>query len=156
MDAAFMSEGVRANNGLVGLDDKAGNGRHQTRRVHDLGAVNARGEGEGIVTGVDRHDDFFEGGITCTFAQTIDRTFDLTGTGIHRRDRVGNRHPQIIVAVNGQDCLVDVWYAAKQHGHQIGIFGRCGVANRIWDVDCRRTGLDRSFNAAAQEVMFGT
>ncbi len=151
-----MGKRIGANDGLVWLYDKAGNSGNQTRCVHDLGGINARGEREGIVTGVDRHHDFFECGVTGTFAEAIDRAFDLTRPCIDRRDRVGNRHAQIVVAVNRQDRLVDVRHAVKQHGHQFGIFGRRGVSNRIGDVDGGRTGINGRFDATAQEVMFGT
>ena len=71
------------------------------------------------------------------------------------RQRVCNRHAQIVVAVNRQDRLVDIWHTVKQHGHQVGVLGRGGVANRIGDVDGGRAGINRGFNATAQEVMLG-
>ena len=64
-------------------------------------------------------------------------------------------HAQIVVAVNRQDRLVDVRHTVKQHGHQVGILGRGGIANGIWDVDRGCAGINGGFDATAQEIVLG-
>ena len=67
--------------------------REETRRGsrHELFGVNAGLEGELVVAGLHRHDDFFEGGIACTLANTVDGTLDLPGSAHHAGDGVGDR-----------------------------------------------------------------
>ena len=55
---------------------------------------------EEILAGTNRHDNFFQRCVTSTFAQTIDSTFDLTGTVGNRSQRVGYRKAQVVMAMD--------------------------------------------------------
>ena len=80
-DSGFMGEGIGADDGLVGLDDEAGHGRDQPRRLHDVFGLHADFKRHEVVAGLDRHHDFFHRGVAGAFAEPVDRTFDLAGAG---------------------------------------------------------------------------
>ena len=154
VDAAFVGEGVFADDRLVILHGKA-------RRMGDLaadpdqfGCIDACVIGHDVVAHFERHDDFFEGGVAGALAQTIDRAFDLTCPAGDCGQCIGRRHAQIIVAMGGKDHIIGAWHGLDQAFDQIGTLDRGGVADGIGDVDRRRACLDRDFNHAAQVIPF--
>ncbi|CWN84444.1 Uncharacterised protein [Neisseria meningitidis] len=78
MDARFMRKGIGTDNGFVGLHGIARNGGHQFGRRHDLRGIDAGFQAEQVVAHFQRHHDFFNRSIACTFAQAVDSTFHLT------------------------------------------------------------------------------
>ena len=56
----------------------------------------------------DDHNDFFEGGVAGAFAEAIDGAFDLTGTASDTGDGVGRGQAEVVVAVAGDDGLIDI------------------------------------------------
>ena len=78
MDAAFMREGIPADNRLVILHREGRNTRHELRRTSQHRRVDASHIRQFIAARFDGHDDFFQSRITRAFTKTIDRAFDLT------------------------------------------------------------------------------
>ena len=76
-----MREGVLAHDGLVKLHRKAGNRRDAARDIHDFGGIDTCLEGHDIVAHLQRHHHFFQRGIACALAQTVDGAFDLACGG---------------------------------------------------------------------------
>ncbi len=91
---------------------------------------------------VQRHHDLFERRIARALADTIDRAFDLTGTGLHARERVGDGHPEIIVTVHRHAAIFDALRVLDDASHQLGEFCRLGIPNGVGNVQCGRAGLD--------------
>ena len=154
MDAAFMREGVLADDGLVELHGKAGHGGNLAADVHDLGAVHAGAVGHDVIAHLQRHDHLFQGGIAGALAQTVDRAFDLPRPGFHRRQRIGRRHAKVIVAMGGKGDGVGPGHPFQQHPDQVSAFARHSIAHGIGDVDRGGPGLDRNLDHAAQVIMF--
>ena len=55
---------------------------------------------------------------------------------------VGDRHPQVVVAVDGDHGLVDVGHALEDVADEVGELLRDGVAHGVRDVDGGGAGLD--------------
>ncbi len=78
MNARFVREGVHANDGLVRLNRDTRVIGDETAGTRQLLRLDIRGEIVEVLTGIDRHDDFFKRGVTCPFANAVNRDFGLT------------------------------------------------------------------------------
>src|SRR5690606_20274833 len=108
MDARFVGKRIGADDGLVYLHACAGDVLHQFAGADDVGGVDAALEREHVGAGFDRHDDFFQRRVAGTFADAVDGAFDLAGTVSDGDQRVGGGQSQIVLAVGGDDRLVDI------------------------------------------------
>ena len=155
MDSRLVSEGVRADDGLVRLHRETGDGRHQARGAHDVFGADSGAVGKEVGTGADRHDDLFHRRVARAFAEAVDGAFDLARPGPDGGERVRHRQTEVVVAMHGQRGLVDVRHAVTQHGDERREFVGRRIAHRIGDVDRARAGLDRAFDRPAEEVGVG-
>ena len=155
MDARLVQKRVLADNRLVELHRKARDGGHQAAGPDDLGGINAGLIGHDVVAHPQRHHHLFQRGVARPFAQAVDGAFDLPRPRRDRRQSVGGRHAEIVVAMGGKDHAIRPRHLRQQHGDQSGAFGRGGIAHRVGDIDGGRPGLDRGFHRAAQIVMLG-
>ena len=100
MNSRLVCEGIFSDDGLIPRDRHAGNAGHQPRgRVQAL-RVDVRFGIEERFARPQGHDDFFERAIARAFADTVDRALDLSSARDHRRQAVGDRHPEIVVTVD--------------------------------------------------------
>ena len=80
-----------------------------TRREtwHDAGGVDSGCERHDVIADAQGHHDFLERGVSRSFAETVDRAFDLPRAGFDREQGIGRRHPEVIVAVRRQRDVFD-------------------------------------------------
>ena len=114
MNSRLVCKSVGADHGLVRLHRITGNGRNEFRRRHNLGGVNTCLDVEIILPGAQRHHDFFQRCITGTLPQTVDGAFHLSRARFYGRERIGNGHAEIIVAMGRPYDLVRIGDAFKQ------------------------------------------
>ena len=152
MDAGFVRKGVRADDGLVRLDDDAGVVADQLAGVHDLRRVNAGDEVEDRAARVQRHHDFFERGVARALADAVDRDFGLARARADARQRVGRRQAQIVVAVNRDDAVFDAGRVLHDAGDERAKLVGRGVADRVRDVERGGPGLDRFAQHQVQKL----
>ena len=103
-------------------------------------------------TRADGHDHFFQCAVARSFANAVDGSFDLTCTGLHRGNGVGDRHAQIVMTVHGNNGFIDVRHAFVQIGDDATKLIRRGVTDGVGNINGGGTGLDGGFNDAAQIV----
>ena len=115
MDAAFMAEGVLADDGLVVLDRKAGDVGHQLGGARQHGGVDVGGEGHDVLAHLQRHHDLFQRGIAGALADAVDGAFHLARARQHAGQRIGHRQAQIVMDMGGEDHLVGIGHALAQH-----------------------------------------
>ncbi|MNZ81564.1 hypothetical protein D3C78_1002360 [compost metagenome] len=109
-----------------------------------------------VLAHFDRHDHFFQRGIACAFTNAVQGAFDLASTRLHRGDGVADRHTQVVVAVDGDNGLIDIRYAVIQGSDNATKLVRRGVAHGIRNVNGGGTGVDRSFYHATQVIDWRT
>ena len=155
MDAGFVQEAVGAGNRLHRRDFNAGNGADQFRGFIDffgndigLGLIK-------ILTRIQRHHHFFQRSITGALAETIHRHFDLRCARQHAGQRIGGRHAQIIMAVQGNVHLLHPAHVLLQITNQFKIFLRQSKAHGIWHVNHRRPRLDHRRIHLHQKIPIG-
>src|SRR5690606_17206975 len=144
VDARLVGEGVAAHDRLVVLDRVSRELGDQPRRLEDLGGVGADLHLEDVLAGLDRHDDLLDGGVTGPFADSVDRPFDLAGTGRDRRQRVRHGQAEVAVAVDRYDDVV----AAAPHllvhpSQQLGERRRGGAGDAVGDAEAGPPRLPR-------------
>ncbi len=155
MNATFMGKGVAAHNGFVGLYVKAGDGGQHARDLEQVRGFDAGVKGVLVVAGAQRHDNFFQRSVACTFANAVNGTFHLPGAAPQGCQCIGNAQPQIVMVMGGKNDLIRTGYAFAHHGKDFFHIFRGGVTNRIGDVDGGCPSFDCGFHAAAQKVRIG-
>src|SRR5436305_15251924 len=106
MDAAGMGEGVFTDDGLAALHHQTTHARDETGTFQDFARVHAATDSaEEITPRFEGHGYFLEGGIAGALADAIDGAFNLTGAGADCGEGVGDRQPQVIMAMHADDRL---------------------------------------------------
>ena len=118
VDAGLVGEGVLADDRLVVLDREGGDRRHQLRGAHQERRVDVGVEGQHVGAGPDRHHDLLERGVAGALAEAVDRALDLPRPADDAAERVGDRQPEVVVAVGREDHLVGVRHALEEHPDQ--------------------------------------
>ena len=116
----FVRKRVLADDRLVELHRKAGDGGDAARDVHDLSGVDIGRPRHDVAAHLQRHHDLFQRGIAGAFAEPVDRAFDLPRAARHGRQRVGRRHAEIVVAMRGKDDLVGARHRFDQPLDEVG------------------------------------
>ena len=150
-----MGEGVLAHDGLVRLHRHVHQGRHEPARGIDALGVDVRLK-RNPVMGLQNHRNLLQGGVPRPFADAVDRDLALAGAVQQAGHRVGRRHPEVVVAVGGDDGLVDSVHVL----HQVLDLGaellRQAIARRVGDVHHSRARLDHRLHHAGEELVVGT
>ena len=138
-----MREGVGADDGLVGLDDEAGQLRDELAAAEDLGGLDVGGHlAEEIGACVDGHDDFFHGGVSGAFSEAVDGAFDLASTVSYAGQGIGDSHTEVVVAMGADDGLFDALDVGLEVGDDLAVLVGQDVADGIGDVQRGGAGLD--------------
>jgi hypothetical protein len=105
--------------------------------------VDAGGAVVGVRAGLERHDNFFHGGIASAFADAVDGHFGLTRPGLDSGQCVGGRQPQVIMAMhrNGNP-VVHAGRVFDDSVNQRAELFRGRIANGIRDVQGGGPGAD--------------
>ena len=89
----------------------------------------------------DGHDDLLEGGVACPLADAVDGALNLACPVHGAGQAVGGRQPQVILAVGGDDDVVDAGRVGLDVGDQAAKLVRQVPAGGVRDVEGGRTGL---------------
>jgi hypothetical protein len=155
VDPRLVGEGVAADDRLVPLDGHPGDrAEHAAHRVEPLG-LDAGGQAEVVVAGLDGHHDLLERGVAGAFADAVDGTLDLPGAGLDAGQAVGDGQAQVVMTVNADDGLRDVRHPLRERADDLRELGRHGVADGVGDVHRGGAGLDSGLDDVAEEVDLG-
>ena len=121
MDAGFVGERVAADDGLVGLDRLAGEPRQQLAGFEERGGLNAGRKRETVAPDAEHHDDLLDRRIAGALADAVDRALDLPHAALNRRQAVGHRQSQIVVAVRAEDDAVGVRDPARMSSKKLRV-----------------------------------
>ena len=150
-----MGKGIAAYDRLVRLHRHI----HQAR-YHTAGRINFLridvGFNVDILMAFNNHRHFFERSISGTFTDTIDSNFHLTGSIQHTCHCVGGSHTQIIVAMGGNDSIMNAVHMFHQILYLRPILGRQTVSCGIGNINHRSARLDNSFHHTCQIFVIRT
>ena len=113
--------------------------------MYDAGAM-----GQRVGAHFQRHHDLFERRVAGALADAVDGALDLARARLHRGQRIGDRQPEIVMAMRRQDgasrrCAAD----GREHALDVV---RQRVADGVGQVDGGGAGVDRRFGDLAQEI----
>ncbi len=155
VDAGLVGEGVFADDRLVALDVQACERADEAADGDELFGVDARGEGEGVLAGLDSHDDFFQRGVAGAFADAVDGAFNLARAAADGGEGVGDGEAQVVVTVGGKNNFVgagDVLEEVTEHGFMLG---GGSEADGVGTVNRRGSRFDRGVHDFAEIIQFG-
>ena len=98
----------------------------------------------------DNHGHLFKAGVSCPFADTVDGHFHLACTVEYALHGVGRGHTQVVVAMGGDDGLVDTIHMLHQVLYLRTVFVGQAVSRCVGDVHYRSTGFDDRFDDTCQ------
>jgi hypothetical protein len=146
-----VGERIAAHDGLVRLNEGAGQVTQQAAGLVDLLGANVGVELEGRPRLEDHHQ-LFHRGVAGALADAIDRALDLAGPFAHRGKRVRHGQAEIIVAVHAEHHLIDATHALAQAAHEGCVLAGNGVSHRVGDVDGHGSRLDGGLHDLHQIV----
>ena len=155
VDAALVGEGVPPDDGLVVLHREVRRRGDEFRGAGQHGGVDAGGERQHVAPGADRHDDLLERGVAGALADAVDGAFDLPRAALEPGQGVGDRKPEVVVAMDGEHGLVGVGHPLADGAENRPVLVGGGKADGVRQVDRRRSGPDRRLDAAAQVLGLG-
>ena len=141
VDAGFVCEGVGADDRLVARRRGIGDLRQRAARGHDLGRVDVSGDAVSVGARAQRHYCILERAIARAFADAVHRAFDLARAGANRSKRIGYRHTQVVVAMDGEDHVRPVADVLDQEAEEVVNLLRRGVSDGVGHVERRRSGF---------------
>ncbi len=102
--------------------------------------------------GAQGHDDLFQSHVSGAFADAVNGSFHLAGSGADGCQGVCYGQAKVIVAMHGDDGFADVRHIFLQVADDAVELVRCGVAHGIRNVDGSGAGVDDCFHDFGQEV----
>ena len=155
VDARLVRKRVLADHGLVARDRHAGDRGEQAARRIQPSRVDTGREAEEPLAGPERHHQLLERAVAGALADAVDRAFDLARTRAHRRQAVGDGHPEVVVAMRAQHDLADAAHVLLEVLKGLEVFLGHRVADGVRDVDRRGAGCDRGLDHLGQELELG-
>ncbi len=163
VDAGLVRERVSSHHRLVWLDDVAGEAAHHAAGAGDLLGVDLAPQAADVVgAGAKDHRHLLERGVAGPFADAVDAAFDLPRPDVETGEGVGDREPEVVVAVHRERDLGER-RAALVELQQVPLeLVRHRVADGVRDVDGgralvdgRRDDLRHVGDVAARRVLAG-
>ena len=156
MDARFVREGVRADDGLVRRHVGAGALLEQPRGAGELRRVDARvRSGEQLGARMERHHDFLERRVPRALADAVQRHLDLPRAGTDAGQRVRDREAEVVVAVRRDDDAGMLRGQLDDAPDRVLVLPRRREADGVGDVQRRRAALDHGGEDVEQILRIG-
>jgi hypothetical protein len=108
VNSRFVRKGILTDDRFVALYEHSRDARNQATCAAKLGGVDTGLDTVVVLTSLERHDNFFEGRVSRTLAQPVDRAFDLSRSCFDCRETVRNGQTEIVMAMRADDRLMDI------------------------------------------------
>mmetsp|Transcript_50483 Transcript_50483/g.68642 ORF Transcript_50483/g.68642 Transcript_50483/m.68642 type:complete len:201 (+) Transcript_50483:1318-1920(+) len=165
MNPGFMSEGVHAHDGLMGLADHPCVVRHHLARGGDVDWVNGRVQGTSPHAPLaselfpafqgESHDDLLERRVPRAFADAVYRAFNLPGAIESTGEGIGCGETKVVLTVGREDNLVRPWGILAELADESPELPGHVPPSCVGDVQGRRTCLDGRRQNPVKELRVG-
>ena len=105
VDARLVQKGVAPHDGLVRGNIVARDIGDHAARVGELAGLDAHPCVVEVRARGERHHDLLQRGVSGPLPDAVDGHLDLPGPDLDPRERVGDGHPEVVVAVDREDAL---------------------------------------------------
>ena len=156
VDAGLVRECVATDNGLVGLDARAGYGRHYATGRVELRGIDAGFELVVVIPCAQRHYHFLQRAVAGALPDSVDRAFHLAGAALDGAQAVGYGQAQVVVIMAAENHRLSVVQIVSQVLIQLTAFTRSDVANCIWNIQHPGSGIHGRLEIFHQVVDFRT
>ena len=156
MDARFVRESIRADDGFVRRDTRPCNFCKQPAGWINFAQLDFRAEAEVRVSHGQCDRKLFERSISGAFADAVDRALDLARACANRRERIRDRKAQVVVAMRAQceaGAIAQMFAHAGEHRR---VFRRNAVANRVGQIQDCRACVRGDLDGAAEEIQIAS
>src|SRR5918998_1673606 len=143
VDARLVQESVPANDRLVRRHLVAGHVRDQAARVGELLCIDTDLDAVEVPARGERHHHLLEGGVPGPLAEAVHGDLDLARPDLDAGQGVGDRHPEVVVAVDGEHPLGELRDPVFKLFEEPGELDGRRVADGVGDVDDVGPRLDR-------------
>ncbi len=99
--------------------------------------------------------EFFQRGVAGAFADAVDGAFDLADAGFDGGDGIGYGEAEVVVAVRGEDDVLDAGDAGADVEEHLRVVLRDAVADGVGEVEGGGAGLDGDLADLDEEVAVG-
>lgn len=134
VDARLVRERIAADHRLVALHRHADQALQQLRGGDDAWGVDVGIDVVERTAHLQCHGDFFQRAVAGALADTVDGALDLPCAAFDRRQRVGHRQAQIVVAVRAEDHGIGTFHAgdqAREHAADLSGVVKPTVSGRL-------------------------
>ena len=152
MDPGLVCVGITADDGFVARNRHAGKAADQIACALRFLQYHTHFFLIIIFADVERNCNFLKCRISCTLSDAVDGALYPKRAIFDCSQSVRRCHPQIVVAMGGENHLIKAGYILLQIFEQITEFGRISVANGIRNVDDRCALFDRQIDDFNQEI----
>ena len=104
---------------------------------------------------VQQHHDLLERRVARALADAVDRALDLARAGQHAGERVGDRQPEVVVAVDREHDVAQAGHQLVEPRQEVRVLVRHRVADGVGDVDRRRALVERDLQHLGGELDVG-
>ena len=155
MDTRRVGKSIASHDSLVGLHRHVHQTGYHTACWIDFLRIDVRLDVDVLVT-LDDHRNFFQRRVARTLADTVNGHFHLTGAVQYTCHRISRRHTQIVMAVGGDNGVVNTVHMLHQVFYLGAILRRQAVTCRVGDVHHRRSRLDDGLDDTGQVFILRT
>src|SRR5690606_36261530 len=113
----------------------AGVPHHQLADAGDLAGVDADVDTVVVGPGVESHGHLLERGVAGALADAVDGRLDLRGSVLYRRQAVGDRQAEVVVAVRGDAHALGLGHVLEDRADQAAVLVGRAVTGGVGDVD---------------------
>ena len=149
VDTGAVREGIAAHNGFVGLHRHMHHGFHEGADLVDAFGIDVGAISQRMVRFQD-HSHFFEGSVPGAFADAVDSALHLAGAVHYAGNGVGGSQPEVVMAMHGDDGLVDVGHVIHQVLDLCAVLIRQAITVGIGDINGGGAGGNDGFHHAGQ------
>ena len=155
VDAGLVREGVLTHHRLVARDRHAGDAGNEPRGGVEAAGVDGGADVEERGARLQRHHHFLQRTVAGALADPVDGALDLPCARDHRGEAVGDRHAEVVVAVDREPHPLDAAYVLAQVAKQLRELIRYGVADGIRNIHRGGPGGDRHLDHLSEELQLG-
>ena len=156
VDSRFVRERIGPHNGFVRRNLCAGDFREHAACTKEFFEPDSRRDSETFFAHREGDYHFLERSVTRALADPVDGALDLTDSRANGRERVGDRHAQVVMTMSAERNAVGIAEVFADLGEHRTVFFRHRVPHRVGQIQYGRARLHSGAADLAKKVDVGS